>query len=320
MRSIESYTYELLNITESAAISAATMSGYGDRNTADLFATQAMRKIMNEIDMDGKIVIGEGERDEAPMLFIGEKVGTGKGIEIDFAVDPLEGTNSCATYNPDTICVLAASERGGLTHASDCYMNKLIVGPRAKSIVDINDPVAETIAKIAESEGISKHQVIITVLERERHHKLINDIRDAGAKVKTITDGDIMAGIGAVLPHTIGHAVMGIGAAPEGVITASAMRALGGGMQGIFLPRDENDKKRLKKMGITDFDKVYHEDELAPGKEIVFIATGVTNGEILDGVKNDEYSIMTNSLIMNAHRQTIQYVRNEHKMKDKINI
>lgn len=315
MRSIESYAFEFLNVTESAAISAATMSGFGDRHTADLFATQAMRKIMNDIEMRGNIVIGEGERDEAPMLFIGEEVGTGKGTEVDFAVDPLEGTNLCATYNPNTVCVLAASEKGGLTHASDCYMNKLIVGPRSKNHVNINDPVHVTLEHIAEAENISIHQIIVTVLERERHHGLINEIRDAGAKVKTITDGDVMAGVATVMPHTIGHAVMGIGAAPEGVITAAAVRALGGGMQGIFVARDKKDEKRLHGMGITNLEKVYHEYDLASSDETLFIATGVTNGDVLKGVHNDETNIYTHSIIFNAKRESFHFIKNVHKMK-----
>lgn len=315
MNIIESLAFELVTVTEAAAISSAEMVGFGDKHTADLYATQAMRKTMNELEIQGRIVIGEGERDEAPMLYIGEKVGKGIGPEVDIAVDPLEGTNLCASLNPNTICVLAAAERDGLTHAPDCYMDKLIVGPKSKGHVSMDKSVKENIEAIAKAEHIPVNKVIITVLERERHHKLINEIRDAGARVRTITDGDVMASVSAVMPHSIGHAVMGIGAAPEGVISATAMKILGGEMYGRFIYRDNEEKERLISMDVKDPDKVYPHDELVPGKDILFVATGVTSGDLLKGVSSDDSGTYTHTLLLNGSTGSIHYMENIHPIK-----
>src|SRR5204863_8765597 len=245
---------------------------------------------------DGTIVIGEGERDEAPMLYIGEKVGlvNAKGIkslglvrfsEVDIAVDPLEGTNLCATGAPNAIAVLAASEKGGLLHAPDIYMEKLVVGPSSRGRVDLNAPVEQNLKAIAGALDREVHDLVVIVLDRPRHERLIADIRKAGARIKLIGDGDLSAGITAAVVGPGVHAVMGTGGAPEGVLTASAMRCLNGEIQARLVLTKEADRERLRRMGISDLEKVYRTEDLAPGKSIIFAAAGVTDGALLRGVR-----------------------------------
>jgi len=310
----------LIEVTNTAAIASAKTIGQGERKYSDKVATEAMREKLNEIDIQGTVVIGEGERDEAPMLFIGEKVGTGKGLEIDIAVDPLEGTNLCATDSPNAICVFAVSEKGGLTHAPDTYMHKLVVGPPCKGKVDITWPVEKNIAAIAESYDIPASEVKIVVLERERNEELVAQIRATGAKIRLIGDGDICGGILAALPDNDVHALMGIGAAPEGVIKAAAMKALGGEIQAIFYPRDakglqvdESAYQRLIEMGVEDPKKVYKTDDLAPGKNVLFIASGVNNGSVLKGVDFIDDQIFVQSLVMDGTSQTIRYIDTQYQ-------
>ena len=308
---------ELLRVVENAAIESARLMGTGDRPRADLVATEAMRQAMDTIPMRGTIVIGEGERDEAPMLYIGEKVGAefehgGLEVpEVDIAVDPLEGTNLCATGAPGAITVLAASERGGLLHAPDCYMQKIIVGPSCKGCVDIDAPVDHNLRQIAKALDRDVEDLVIVVLDRPRHEKLIDEIRKAGARIRLITDGDLSAGITAAVRGTGVHAVMGSGGAPEGVITAAAIRCLNGYMQGRLIVKPEQ-MERLKAMGITDVKKVYLAEDLAPGKQIIFAATGVTEGPIMKAVRFFGEGVRTSSVVMTLNTGRVRFIESIH--------
>jgi fructose-1,6-bisphosphatase class II len=256
------------------------------------------------------VVIGEGERDEAPMLYVGERVGRGRSEdpEVDIAVDPLEGTNLCATGSPNAIAVLAASNKGGLLHAPDCYMEKIIVGPSARGKVHIDAPVAENLKAIASSMNRGVKDLVVIVLDRPRHEKLVEDIRAAGARIKLISDGDLSAGITAAVRRTNVHAVMGIGGAPEGVLTAAALRCLNGYMEARLVPAKEGQKERLAAMGIKDLSKIYTQDDLAPGPEIVFAATGVTDGVFMRGVRFFGGGCRTSSVVMSCAEKQIQFV------------
>src|SRR3954467_2592449 len=297
---------DFLRVTEAAAIESAKTMGQGDRKHSDHVAVEAMREVMDTVPMRGRIVIGEGERDEAPMLYIGEELG-GAGAseevrasfpEVDIAVDPLEGTNLCALGANNAIAVLAAAERGGLLNAPDIYMDKIVVGPSCRGAVDIDAPVKDNLKNIARRLGRDIGDLTVITLERSRHKQLINDVREAGARIRLISDGDLSAGISAAVAGTNIHALMGIGGAPEGVITAAAMKCLNGDIQArlVYDPERlgvDRDKvppaevvlDRLKSMGINDPNKVYDTDDLAPGKKIIFAATGVTDGALLKGVR-----------------------------------
>jgi fructose-1,6-bisphosphatase class II len=271
---------------------------------------------MDTLPMRGTVVIGEGERDEAPMLYIGEKVGRqgADDIEVDIAVDPLEGTNLCATGSPGAIAVLAASNHGGLLHAPDCYMEKIIVGPAARGAVHLDASVKENLGAIARRLNRAIKDLVVIVLERPRHEKLIEEIRSAGARIRLISDGDLSAGISAAVRRTNVHAVMGIGGAPEGVLAAAALRCLNGGMEGRLVPfksGEEERKKfeeRLRGMGIADPNRTYSERELAPGPDILFAATGVTDGNLLRGVRFFGHGSRTTSLVIALRERTIQFV------------
>ena len=300
---------EFVRVVERAAVAAARTMGQGDRKYADQVAVESMRKEMESLDMDGTIVIGEGERDEAPMLYIGEKVGRGAGHDaVDIAVDPLEGTNLCATGAPNAIAVLAASEKGGLLNAPDIYMEKLVVGPSSKGKVDINAPVEENLKAVARALGRDVTDLVVIVLDRPRHEKLIAEIRKAGARIKLIGDGDLSAGITAALVGTGVHAVMGTGGAPEGVLTAAAMRCLNGEIQGRLVLTKPADQERLKKMGIADINKVYGTEDLAPGRNVIFAAAGVTDGNLLKGVRFFGEGIRTHTLLMTTIPHQIRFI------------
>ena len=308
---------EFLRVVEDSAIAAARTMGTGDRNLADQAAVEAMRKVMDSIPMNGTIVIGEGERDEAPMLYIGERVGIKESAEaefpgVDIAVDPLEGTNLCATGGPGAITVLASSEKGGLLHAPDCYMEKIIVGPASKGAVDLNAPVKDNLRAIARRLDREVENLVIVVLDRERHGQLIQDIRDTGARIRLISDGDLSAGITVALRGTGVHAVMGIGGAPEGVLTAAALRCLNGEILGRLVIRDEKQAERMQAMGIKDLKKVYRTQDLAPGANIVFAATGVTDGTLLKGVRFFADGVRTHSLLMNRAHRVVRFVDTVH--------
>ncbi|HEY8022353.1 MAG TPA: class II fructose-bisphosphatase [Thermoanaerobaculia bacterium] len=308
---------EFIRVTELAAIAAAKTMGYGDRRHSDQVAVEAMRREMDTLEMDGRVVIGEGERDKAPMLFVGEPLGRHKGepgaLQVDIAVDPLEGTNLCATGAPDAIAVLAAAERGGLLHAPDVYMEKIVVGPTARGSIHIDAPVAENLRNIAAAFGRKVSDLTIVVLDRERHQQLIADIRAAGARIRLIGDGDLSAGIAAAVRGTGVHAVMGTGGAPEGVITAAAMRCLGGEIQARLRALDDEQQARVKELGIADLSRVYRTEDLAPGEQILFSSTGVTDGELLKGVRFFGGGSRTTTLFMSLSRRLIRFVDTIHR-------
>lgn len=301
-----------VRVTEKAAFAAAQTMGLGQRDESDRVAVEAMRTFLGELLIAGRVVIGEGERDQAPMLYVGEEVGAGHGVEgapaIDIAVDPLEGTNLCATGASGAIAVLAAAEQGGLLHAPDIYMDKIVVGPTACGQIHIDAPVAENLRRIADAFERDISDLTIVVLDRERHQQLITDIRQAGARIRLIGDGDLSAGIAAAVRGTGVHAVMGIGGAPEGVLTAAAMRCLGGEIQARLTPLDEGQVKRAHKLYITDFDQIYHTEDLAPGNEILFSATGVTDGQLLRGVRFFGGGHRTSTLLMSLPNGIIRFI------------
>jgi fructose-1,6-bisphosphatase class II len=306
---------EFVRVVERAAIASARTMGQGDRRYSDQVAAEAMRKELDSVDMDGTIVIGEGERDEAPMLFISEKVGTG-GTPVDIAVDPLEGTNLCATGANNAITVVTASEHGGLFNAPDIYMEKLVVGPSSRGKVDINAPVADNLKNIAKALDREIHDLVVIVLDRPRHERLIAEIRKAGARIRLIGDGDLSAGISAAVVGTGVHAVMGIGGAPEGVLTAAAMRCLNGEIQGKLVLTKPADKERLQKMGITDLDRVYRTEDLVPGKSVIFAAAGVTDGALLKGVRFFGDGIRTHTLVMTTKPHLVRFIDTIHAKDD----
>jgi fructose-1,6-bisphosphatase class II len=302
-----------LRAAEKAAIASARTMGYGKRKYSDQVAVEAMREELNKLKMRGSIVIGEGERDKAPMLYVGEPLGRGwtEGEiypEVDIAVDPLEGTNLCATGAANSIATIAASEKSGLLNAPDIYMDKIVVGPTAAEFVNLNASVEENLNRIAEAFQRDVDELTIVVLDRERHHDLIAQIREAGARIKLITDGDLSAGISAAVRGTGVHAAMGVGGAPEGVLTAAAMRCLGGRMQGKLKPLEKWQEDRLRSMGFKDDDKVYDTSELASGNDIIFCASGVTDGDLLRGVRFFGGGIRVSSLFMSLKSGVIRFV------------
>jgi fructose-1,6-bisphosphatase class II len=303
---------EFVRVVERAAIAAARTMGQGDRKGSDHVAVEAMRREMETVDIDGTIVIGEGERDEAPMLYIGEKVGTASGPAVDIAVDPLEGTNLCATGTPGAIVVLAAAERGGLLHAPDIYMEKLVVPGAARDGVDLCAPVADNLKAIARALDRDVDDLVVIVLDRPRHERLIADIRAAGARIRLIGDGDLSAGISTAVSGTGVHAVMGIGGAPEGVLTAAAMRCLNGEIQGRLVLTRPSDADRLRKMGIVDLERVYRTEDLAPGRDIVFAAAGVTEGPLLKAVRFFRDGIRTECLVMTTAPHQVRFIDTIH--------
>jgi len=314
---------EFLRVVEQAAIACAHTMGQGDRHHSDQVAVEAMRHVMDTVPIDGTIVIGEGERDEAPMLFIGEKVGMvhAKEVhgprpvrfaEVDIAVDPLEGTNLCATGASNAIAVLAASDRGGLLHAPDLYMEKLVVGPSSKDHVSLDAPVHQNLKAIAGCLGRSVEDLVVTVLDRPRHEKLIADIRATGARIRLIGDGDLSAGIAAAVVGTGVHAVMGTGGAPEGVLTAAAMRCLNGEIFARLVVSKPEHEERCRAMGITDFKRIYRSKDLAPGKHIIFAATGVTDGTLMRGVRFFGDGTRTSSVIMQNDPHRIRFIDSIH--------
>jgi fructose-1,6-bisphosphatase class II len=306
---------EVLRVVENAAIASARTMGMGDAKTADHAAVEAMRACMDTIPMDGTIVIGEGERDAAPMLYIGEKVGSANSdgrVTVDIAVDPLEGTNLCATGAAGAITVLAASEKGGLLHAPDCYMEKIIVGPAAKGAVDLEAPVRDNLKAIARRLQRGIDDLVVVVLDRPRHQKLIQEIRDAGARIRLISDGDLSAGIAAAVAGTGVHAVMGSGGAPEGVLTAAALRCLNGEILARLVVKDDAQKERMEKMGIRDVTRVYNTAELAPGRSLIFAACGVTDGNLLRGVRFTGDGIHTQSIVMTTSKPTVRFIETTH--------
>jgi fructose-1,6-bisphosphatase II / sedoheptulose-1,7-bisphosphatase len=327
---------EIIEVVEQAAIASARLMGKGDKNQADLVAVEAMRERMNKIYMRGRIVIGEGERDDAPMLYIGEEVGIctqpdakdfcnpEELVEIDIAVDPCEGTNLCAYGQPGSMAVLAIAEKGGLFAAPDFYMKKLAAPPAAKGMVDINKSATENLKILSQCLDRAIEELVVVVMKRERHTELIQEIRDAGARVRLISDGDVSAAISCGFAGTNIHALMGIGAAPEGVISAAAMECLGGHFQGqlIYDPAivktgligesRESNIERLKSMDITDPDRVYNSNELASGKTLLFAGCGITSGTLMEGVRFFKGGARTESLVISNQSKTARFVDSIH--------
>jgi len=319
---------EFLRVVEQAAIACAQTMGQGDRHGSDQVAVEAMRRALDTVPIDGTIVIGEGERDEAPMLFIGEKVGMAarhgrtdlpffKFPEVDIAVDPLEGTNLCATGAPNAIAVLAASTRGGLLHAPDLYMEKLVVPPPSKNVVDLDAPVADNLNAIARSLERRVEDLVIVVLDRPRHEQLIADIRATGARIRLIPDGDLSAGIVTAVVGTGVHAVMGTGGAPEGVLTAAAMRCLNGEIFARLVVNTPEHEARCRSMGISDPKRIYTSSDLASGASVIFAATGVTDGSLMRGVRFFGDGIRTSSIVMQTNPHRIRFIDTIHVHENK---
>ncbi len=306
---------EMVRVTEAAAIAASTLVGRGDEKAADAAAVEAMRAALNELYMDGTVVIGEGERDEAPMLYIGEKVGSaiGKGPKIDIALDPLEGTTICATAGPNSLAVLAIAEEGGLLNAPDVYMDKIAVGPGyPEGIIDLDKSPTQNITAVATAKGVSPRDIIVCVLDRPRHEKLIAELRQLGCGVMLIGDGDVAGVIATSDPDTTIDVYMGSGGAPEGVLACAALRCVGGQFKGRLLFRNDDERARAAKWGITDLDKQYDLSELAKG-DCIFAATGVTDGSLLQGVKRKKGKMTTESVVMRASSGTVRWVKGEHR-------
>ncbi len=318
---ISDLSLEFLRVVEQAAIGAGHTMGQGDRHKSDKAAVEAMRRTLDTLAIDGTIVIGEGERDEAPMLYIGEKVGkantdaankTNATLKVDIAVDPLEGTNLCVTGDPNALAVLAASEEGGLLHAPDLYMDKLVVGRDAKHAVFLDAPVSHNLRGIAKALERRVEDLVICVLDRPRHERLIADIRSTGARIRLIADGDLSAGIAAAVAGSGIHAVMGIGGAPEGVLTAAAMRCLNGEIFARLVVNTPEHEARCRAMGITDMKRIYTASDLASSDSLIFAATGVTDGDLLKGVRFFGDGMRTSSVVMQTNPQRIRFIDTIH--------
>ena len=305
---------EMVRVTEAAALACARFMGRGDVMEADRAAVESMRRTMDDVEMRGSIVIGEGERDKAPMLYIGESVGQQKPdqVEIDIAVDPLEGTNLVANGQANAITVLAASERGGLLNAPDTYLEKLCVGPIVAGSVDIRESPTANIGRIATALGRRVNDITVVILDRPRHEALIAEVRATGARIKLISDGDLSAAISCAVSGTGVHAVMGIGGAPEGVLTAAALRCLGGEIQARFRFRNDDERARAAVMGHEDESRVFYTEDLAPGENLVFSATGVTDGDLLHGVRFFGGGARTHSLVMGYQTKQVRFVDTVH--------
>jgi fructose-1,6-bisphosphatase II len=315
-----SLTMELVRVTEAAAVSSARWMGFGKKDEADQAATTAMRNVFDTIPMKGTVVIGEGEMDEAPMLYIGEQLGSGSPPEVDVAVDPLEGTNIVAKGLWNALSVVAVADRGNLLHAPDMYMEKLAVGPGAAGQVDLNAPVEENLKSVARALGKDMDDLVVVILDRPRHHKLIEEVRRCGARIKLIPDGDVAAAVNTGFPDTGVDILYGIGGAPEGVLAAVALKCLGGEIQGRLVPENEEQWSRCRKMGIDNPKRVLFMDDLVKGDDAIFAATGVTDGELLRGVRYRGDLATTHSLVMRAKTGTVRFIEGTHRLKKKPNL
>jgi fructose-1,6-bisphosphatase II len=306
-------TLDFVKVTEAAALAASRWMGRGERNIADGAAVEKMREALNDMDISGRIVIGEGERDEAPMLFIGEELGKG-GPEIDIAVDPVEGTNLVANGLPNSIAVMALAPRGGLLYAPDSYMMKLAVGPKAAPYVHIDAPVSENLEAVANALERPVNDITVVILDRDRHKDLIRAVRETGARIKLISDGDVDACIATAIEGTGVHVAMGIGGAPEGVLAATALKCLGGGFQGRLQPRSEEEAERARQMGFGDLDRVLMMDDLAKGDDLAFVATGITDGDLVRGVRFSGNQAKTHSILIHAASGTVRFIESVHRL------
>ena len=305
-------TLDFVKVTENAALAASRWMGRGERDIADGAAVERMRDALNAMEISGRIVIGEGERDEAPMLYIGEELGRG-GFPVDIAVDPVEGTNLVANGLPNSIAVMAIAERGGLLNAPDTYMKKLAVGPKAAPYVHIDAPVRENLEAVANALEKPLNEVTVVILDRPRHADLINDVREAGARIKLISDGDVDACIATAVPGTGIHVAMGTGGAPEGVLAAAALKCLGGQFMGKLQPRNDEEIERAKAMGVTDINRVLNITDLVKGEHLVFCATGITDGDLTRGVRFFGNNARTHSIVMHSDG-TVRFIESVHRL------
>ena len=308
---------EAIRVTEAAALSCARLTGRGDEKAADQAAVDAMRKAFDALAIDGTVVIGEGERDEAPMLYIGEKVGSG-GPKVDIALDPLEGTTICATGAPNALAVIAMADGGNLLHCPDTYMEKIAAGPPGKGVVDLNKTPTQNLQALAEAKRCNVEDLTVIILSRPRHEALIKEVRQAGARIRLIGDGDVSAAIATTKPETGIDLLLGIGGAPEGVLAAAALRCVGGEFQGRLAPRNNEEIERAKKMGVSDIKKKFSIEELAAG-DVMFAATGVTDGDYLDGVHFFPGGATTQSVVMRSKTRTIRIINATHYFEHKPN-
>ena len=310
---------ELVRVTEAAALASARWMGRGLKDEADDAATSAMRDVFDTVPMKGTVVIGEGEMDEAPMLYIGEKLGTGYGQRVDVAVDPLEGTNIVASGGWNALAVLAIADHGNLLHAPDMYMDKIAVGPEAVGQIDINAPILDNLKAVAKAKNKDIEDIVATVLNRERHARIIEELRKAGARIKLINDGDVAGAINTAFDNTGVDILFGSGGAPEGVLSAVALKCLGGEIQGKLLPQTEEEEERCLKMGL-DVHKVLLMEDLVRGDDAIFAATGVTDGELLKGVQFKSNYGLTHSIVMRAKSGTVRFVEGRHSLNKKPNL
>ncbi len=310
------FALEFVRVTEMAALASARLMGRGDEKSADHEAVEAMRRMLGSIQFDGTVVIGEGERDEAPMLFIGEKVGKGDGPRLDLALDPLEGTTICAKGGNNSLSVIAIAEEGNFLHAPDVYMQKIAVGPAARGAVDLRLSATENLARVAEAQRCRVEDLTVAILDRPRHEELIAEVRSSGARIWLIGDGDVSAAIATCKPDSGVDVLLGSGGAPEGVIAAAALRCMGGDFQGRLLFRRDDERERAARMGVRDFDRIYGIEDLARGK-VMFCATGVTQGPLLNGVRFFSGGARTHSVVMRSESKTVRWIEAEHHFDSK---
>ena len=307
------FALEFVRVSEAAALASAKLMGRGDEKQADHAAVEAMRKAFDTISFDGTVKIGEGERDAAPMLYIGEKVGKGGSVKLDLALDPLEGTTICAKGGPNALSVIAVAEEGKFLHAPDVYMEKIATGPEAKDAIDLSKTPTENLRAVAKAKGCSIEDLTVVILDRPRHKDMIDEVRAAGSRIWMISDGDVQGAIAAAMPGTGIDLLIGTGGAPEGVISAAALRCIGGGFQGRLVFSDEAQRERARKMGVADLNKIYKIEELAQG-HVMFCATGVTDGSMLRGVKFSTGKAVTHSMVMRSETGTIRFIEAHHDL------
>lgn len=314
---IRELTMEFARVTEAAAIAAARWMGRGDKEAADGAAVVAMRAVFSTVQIDGTVVIGEGEMDEAPMLFIGEKVGAGVDPKVDIAVDPVEGTNNVARGLTNTIAVVAAAETGGFLHAPDMYMDKIAVGPKAKGKIHLDAPVTDNLKAVAKAMDKDIADLTVVILNRPRHDKIIKEVRAAGARIQLIHDGDVAPAVASAMGGTGVDILLGIGGAPEGVLAAAALKCLGGEMQGRLWPEDDEDIERAKKLGIGDIKRLLTMDDLVKSDDVVFAATGITDGDLVQGVRFFGNGARTHTVVMRSVTGTVRFIDAIHKLDKK---
>lgn len=314
---IRELTMEFARVTEAAAIAAARWMGRGDKEAADDAAVVAMRAVFSTVQIDGTVVIGEGEMDEAPMLFIGEKVGAGVEPKVDIAVDPVEGTNNVARGLPNAIAVVAIAETGGFLHAPDMYMDKIAVGPKAKGKIHLDAPVIENLQAVATANDKEIEDMTVVILNRPRHDKIIKEVRSAGARIQLIQDGDVAPAVAAAMAGTGVDMLLGIGGAPEGVVAAAALKCLGGEMQGRLWPEDDEDVERAKKLGIGDINRLLTMEDLVKTDDVVFAATGITDGDLVQGVRFFGNGARTHTVVMRSVTGTVRFIDAIHRLDKK---